>query len=105
MTLETRSIQIALSRRFFMISFGSFFLFVFGLLSPDPVSAFLLPSDCWGKELPPTCWALSVALALLARSPAADEIVPSGIIDELSDGTISAFPPPPELSKPNIKVR
>ena len=91
--------QIARSLRFFIISFGSFFLLAF-LLGPPGLfeSVPLAPSDCVANVCVPICWPLSAALALFARSPADDEIVPSGII-ELSDGKISVLPPPPEFSK------
>ena len=101
-TLETLSIQIARSLRFFMISFGSFFLFAFLLGPPVLLSLPFGPSDCVANALVPICWPLSAALALFAKSPADDEIVPSGII-ELSEGNTSALPPPPEFSNAVIK--
>ena len=103
MTLDTLSMQIALSLLFFIISLGSFFLASFFLAASAFASPFV-PSDGAAVVFVPICWPLSAAHALFARRPADEDIVPRGII-EWSEGSISALPPPPEFSKAKKGIR
>ena len=103
-TLDTLSMQIALSLLFFIISLGSFFLASFFLAASAFASPPFVPSDGAAVVFVPICWPLSAAHALFARRPADEDIVPRGII-EWSEGSISALPPPPEFSKAKKGVR